>query len=171
MRNVRRPLLTLLVVSVTAPAQAQSPPDVRPELLKALDGRWVMTGDVMRKPVTYDLESGPVLAAAFTELHMKDVQVPAEYEARVFLGWDDASKTVIVHWLDSFGGRYSIPHGTGRIDGTSIVFTIAYPDGPFRDMLTYDPAAQAWSFLIEAGQKDGSWQHFAAYQIRRRPAP
>jgi hypothetical protein len=109
-----------------------------------------------------------VLLAAFSELHMKDVQVPAEYEARVFIGWDAASGAVIVHWLDSFGGRYSIPHGTGKIAGNALEFTIPYADGPFRDTLVYDSKARSWQFVIEASQKDGLWKHFARYDIRRR---
>lgn len=147
-------------------ANAQSPVDERPDLLKALDGRWVMTGDVMGKPVRYDLEAGPSLQGAFSELHMKDVHVPAEYEARVFIGWDAETQGVIVHWLDSFGGRFSIPHGTGKIAGNALVFTIPYGEGPFRDTLTHDPQSRTWLFTIEAGQPDGSWKHFARYAIR-----
>jgi len=161
-------MLAVLAVCAAGPAVAQPVADTRPELLRALDGRWTMTGDVLGKPVTYDLEAGPTLDAAFTEWHMKDVQVPAEYEARVFLGWDDGRKSVIVHWLDRFGGRYSIPHGTGTIDGDSLVFKIPYPDGPFRDTLVRDAITGTWRFTIEAGQKDGSWKHFAAYVIRPR---
>ena len=168
---MRHRSLTLCVLCAAMPALAQSPADERPGLIKLLDGRWVMTGDVMNQPVTYALEAGPTLSAAFTELHMKDVQVPARYEARVLLGWDNDTQTVIVHWLDTFGGRYSIPHGTGRIEGHAIEFTIPYADGPFRDTLTYDPAQQTWSFVIEAGQKDGTFRHFAAYQIRRESQP
>lgn len=164
---MRAPFTMVAWLMVASTALAEAPVDPRPELFTQLDGRWVMTGDVMNKPVTYDLDAGPTLGAAFTELHMKDVQVPAEYEARVFLGWDAERKTVIVHWLDSFGGRYSIPHGTGTLDGDTIAFTVPYPDGPFRDTLHYDRRAGRWQFTIEVGQADGSWKHFAAYELRR----
>lgn len=165
---MRLPALAFLSLALAAPARADAPVDARPDLLRALDGRWVMTGDVMTKPVTYDLEAGPTLAAAFTELHMTDVQVPPQYEARVFLGWDADNRRVIVHWLDSFGGPFSVPHGTGTIDGQTISFVIPYADGPFRDTLVRDPATGTWRFTIEAGRKDGSWRHFAAYEMRRK---
>jgi hypothetical protein len=165
---VQRKFPLLIALCAISVALAQPPADERPDLLKALDGGWVMTGDVLGKPVTYDLEAGATLQDAFTELHMKDVHLPAEYEARVFIGWDAGNRTVIVHWLDSFGGKYSIPHGTGQIAGNVLEFTIAYADGPFRDTLTYDPQGATWRFVIEAGQKDGTWKHFAQYDIRRK---
>ena len=57
----------------------------RQPLLQALDGQWLMSGDVMGKAVKYSLQAGPILQGAFTELHMDDVQRPSEYEARVVL--------------------------------------------------------------------------------------
>ncbi len=140
----------------------------RPAIISQLDGKWRMTGDVMGKPVTYAMEARPVLQGAFTEIHMKDVQVPPEYEARVFIGYDSDSKTVIAHWMDSFGARYSIPHGSGTITENSIRFVIPYQGGSFRDSFSYDQGKGIWKLQIEAEQPDGSWKHFAHYDITRR---
>lgn len=152
------------------PAFAAEPPtvaDARPALLQALDGRWVMRGDVMGEPVTYSLEAGPTLGGSFTELHMTDVQDPPRYEARVFIGIAPDDGTVIAHWLDSFGAKFSVPHGTGVITDNTVQFTIAYANGPFRDTLSYDSGEGAWTLVIEASQPGGAWQHFARYDIRR----
>lgn len=146
---------------------AQAP--ARPTLLTSLDGHWTMVGDVMGKPVQYDMEAFPTLQGAFTEIHMNDVEVPSQYEARVFIGVTKDGK-VIVHWLDSFGAKYSIPHGTGAIDGNTITFKIPYPSGTMRDTLTYQPTKDTWSLVIQGAKPDGSWQHFAKYTIRRKPA-
>ncbi len=159
-----------LILLAAGCAHAQTQPnatDARPEILKALDGNWIMTGDVMGKPVTYTMMAEPTLHGTFTELHMVDIQVPSDYEARVFIGYDPDSGSVIVHWMDSFGAEYSIPHGTGHITGNTIEFTIPYKDGPFRDTLTYSPEKGSWEFVLEALQSDGSWKHFAGYEIRR----
>lgn len=142
--------------------------DLRPSLLKLLDGEWLMKGDVLGKPVTYLLVAGPTLRTTFTELHMRDLAEPPQYEARVFLGVDAENGDLIVHWMDSFGARYSIPHGTGRIDGSTLQFTFPYPDGPFRDTFEFDASNSTWHFRIEAGQPDGSWKHFARYDVRRK---
>lgn len=136
-------------------------------LLRQLDGDWRMSGDVRGKPVTYRMTAEPALQGTFTALRMKDVQVPAQYEAVVYIGYDAASKTVIAHWMDSFGPKYSIPHGTGQIDGNTIQFVFPYATGPFRNTWRYDPAAGSWQFALESGQPDGTWKHFARYEVKR----
>jgi hypothetical protein len=162
----------MIVLSGLAACASQSGPaaargDPRPALLASLDGDWTMTGDVLGKPVTYRLVARPVLGSAFTELHMKDVKVPAQYEARVFIGYDKESGQIIVHWLDKFGGRYSIPHATGTLAGNTLQFQFAYADGPFRDTFTFDPARRTWSFLLESSERAGEWKHFARYEVKR----
>lgn len=160
----------LLMILAVGTLRAQDHPKIpeRPPALKALDGNWVMSGDVMGKPVTYRLVAGPTLQGTFTELHMSDIQVPSQYEARVFIGYDADSKKVIAHWMDSFGAKYSIPHGTGRVTGNSVQFTIPYESGSFRDTFTYNPASKTWLFVLEAAQPDGTWKHFARYSVHRQ---
>lgn len=162
-------LLTYLAASV---AIARSHPEIpkRPQALRELDGHWIMSGDVMGKPVTYRMTAGPTLHGNFTEMHMDDVQRPSQYEARVFIGYDPKGDRVIVHWMDSFGAAYSIPHGNGSIDGNTIAFTFPYPGGPFRDTLTYQPDLKTWTLVIESSTAGGSWQHFARYDISRETA-
>lgn len=150
-----------------APAPPPNAAETRPALLAALDGNWVMAGDVLGKPVKYRLIVSPVLARAFTELHMTDVQEPPQYEARVFIAHDKESGQVIVHWLDVFGGKGSVPHGTGQIADDTIEFIIPYAAGPFRDRLIHDAASGKWRFTIESSERSGEWKHFAAYEIER----
>lgn len=156
----------ILVFGSAHPSVAAEGAAPRPALLASLDGRWTMSGDVMGKPVRYDMEAFPTLQGTFTEIHMDDVQVPSQYEARVFVGTDEQGR-VIAHWLDSFGAGSSVPHGTGAISGETIVFEIPYPSGRFRDTLTRQAGGGAWTLAIEAAAPDGSWQHFARYDIRR----
>lgn len=165
-RHMTAALLAIALAASSAFAQEPVPSsDKRPALLKALDGQWVMTGDVLGKPVTYDMVAAPTLHDTFTEMHMKDVQVPSEYEARVFIGVDPESQAVIVHWMDNFGAKYSIPYGTGQLSEDTIQFTIHYDDGPFRDTLSFHAEDRSWTFVIEGSQPDGSWKHFARYEM------
>lgn len=161
--------VAVMFAALGHPANAAEAAAARPALLVALDGRWTMVGDVMGKPVQYDMEAFPTLQGTFTEMHMNDIHVPSKYEARVFIGADKDGR-LIVHWLDSFGAKYSVPHGTGAITGNTIAFSFPYPSGEFRDTLTYQPARQTWTLLIEAAKPDGSWGHFARYEIQRKPA-
>jgi len=157
----------LLLASGALNAQEHPKIPARPAPLEALDGEWVMSGDVMGEPVTYRMIAGPTLQGAFTEIHMNDVQVPSQYEARVLIGYDAESKAVIAHWLDSFGARYSVPHGTGKVSENTVQFTIPYERGAFRDTFTYSPATNTWLFVLEAAQPDGKWKDFARYTVRR----
>lgn len=141
--------------------------DARPELLRSLDGHWVMIGDVRGKPVKYTLNVAPILMGKYSELHMKDVNVPAKYEAKVIIGPSQDGDSLIVHWLDSFGASYSVPHGTGQTSKNAIEFSLPYSGGKFRDVLSKDNTKNSWSLNIEAEQKDGTWKHFAQYEITR----
>jgi hypothetical protein len=142
----------------------------RPALLAALDGAWEMSGDVMGKPVSYNMTAGPTLGGQFTEIHMQDVRVPSEYEARLFVGYDAQTGKVIAHWLDTFGPMFSVPHGTGQISGNMIEFIVPYDDGPFRDRLSFDPERRRWRLEIDSQNPSGEWQHFARYDFRRQGA-
>lgn len=160
----RLSLATLLLAPTSSHA---TPADTRPAVLRALDGSWTMSGDVMGKPVTYRMTAAPALQGTFTEMRMQDVGVPAQYEAVVFIGYDAASGSIIAHWMDSFGARHSVPHGTGRVDGNTIQFTIPYAGGDFRDTFTYDPASASWRFVLESKGAGDAWKHFARYQVKR----
>lgn len=153
-----------------SPVKAQEPAnaaDARPAILRALDGNWRMSGDVRGKPVSYTMAAAPALQGTFTEMRMKDVQLPARYEAAVFIGYDAGSQGVIVHWMDSFGPKHSIPHATGRIDGNTMQFVFPYASAPFRNTMTYHPDTASWTFVLESSQPDGSWKHFARYEVKR----
>ena len=141
------------------------PQDTRPELLRSLDGHWAMIGDVRGKPVRYTLNVAPILQGKYSELHMKDVNIPAKYEAKVIIGPSEDGASLVVHWLDSFGASYSVPHGTGFTSKNVIEFSFPYSAGKFRDVLSKDTAKNSWSLKIEAEQKDGTWKHFAQYDI------
>lgn len=166
--NCNRLFFFIFLMAWATFARGQGVPG-RPDLFQKLDGRWTMSGDVRGKPVVYALEARPALSGAFTVLHMQDVQVPPQYAADVYLGYDPATKAVIVHWMDSFGAKYSVPHGLGELGENVIQFTIPYEGGAFRDTFTFEPASGSWIFILESHQPDGSWKHFAKYKVVRNP--
>ena len=160
-----------LVLSVSCHTRApEATHPSRPDLLRKLDGKWLMTGHVMEDSVSYHLSVRPVLSGTFSELHMIDMADPPQYEALVFVGYDSTQNRVISHWLDSFGALYSIPHGTGVIRSNKIEFIVPYEKQPFRDILTFHPQSGTWTFLIESksDESDGAkWTTFARYTMTR----
>lgn len=137
-------------------------------LLQRLVGSWTMVGTVRGRPATYRLDAIRTLQNRFVELHMEDVARPPRYEARVFLGVDSVAGRYIVHWLDSFGAAYSIPHAVGEARPDTILFAFPYTHGRFRDTFSYDRVQDAWHFLLESADSAGNWRLFAEYQVRRR---
>jgi hypothetical protein len=156
--------------AATAPRSVPAPAEA---LLDRLVGDWSMVGQVRGRPVRYVLAARRVLAGRYIELHMTDVNQPPQYEARVFVGADTVAGRILVHWLDSFGATFSVPHGVGAIVGDTLQFQFAYTTGPFRDTFIYHGPARRWTFRLEAGDGRGGWRLFATYDVRpteRAPA-
>jgi len=158
-------LMTLGRMSDAA-AQPASPASMD-SLLQHLVGDWNLVGQVRGNTVEYRMDAKRTLGNRYVELHMIDVVDPPAYEARVFLGVDKDSRRYIVHWLDSFGAAYSIPHGIGTASGDTIRFEFKYADGPFRDEFAFNRRTNEWRFHLESGDSTGAWQPFADYRVKR----
>jgi hypothetical protein len=165
---MRRAVLSIafmrLVSAVPAPAQTPAAAD---SLLDRLVGRWHLSGTVQGEKGESHLAAERVLQGKFVRLHMTDPGQPSQYEAMVFLGVDSATSRVVAHWIDVFGAGLSATLGYGTADGNRLVLDFAYPDGPFRDTFTLNPATGRWRFLLESGDGKGGWSTFADYEVRR----
>lgn len=159
--------IVLLAPVTDAPAQTAAAASGE-MLLERLVGQWRMEGTVRGRPVRYTLDATRVLQGKFVELRMEDVNRPAGYEARVFLGYDSVGSRYLAHWMDNFGPAFSIPHGTGAARGDTVEILFRYDAGPFRDRFVYHRPADRWSFRLESADSTGAWRLFAEYQVRRR---
>jgi hypothetical protein len=113
-------------------------------------GRWRISGVTLGKPAATGAEVEPRFGGAFLELHIKDPAGRDPYEAQVYFG-SDAAGQLVVHWLDATGGETSRTLGRGRAEGDLVTLDFPYPDGDFRDRLTYDAAHDRWRLYIETG--------------------
>lgn len=86
----------------------------------------------------------------FLRIEMDDDKTPSEYEAVIYIGFDDEKKSYVVHWIDVFGGRFSETLGYGKREGNKIVFSFDYPSGPFRNTFTWNETGKSWNFLMQA---------------------
>lgn len=179
--NIRHPAftlvfaatLTLVICAAAAPlAAAQEPLDgenriFKDELLENLVGDWKLSRKMFGKLGENTVKVDWVLNHQFLRIHMKDVATPSQYEAMVFIGYDNMSERYVAHWIDVFGGRFSETLGYGKRDGNSIKFVFEYPDGPFHNTFTWNPSDKTWRFLGEQKNKEGKWSVFAEDQLRR----
>jgi hypothetical protein len=166
--------LLLLMVPSFAFAQDKDKPSPEPldgpkaifhdALLDNLQGRWKVTGTIMRKPRELELTAEWVLNHQFLQVRQRDTKTlegKPVYEVLIFIGYDNASDRYVLHWIDIYGGRFSETLGYGHREGNSIKFNFEYPDGPFHNTFTWNPEGKSWSFLLEQKDAAGKWKNFA----------
>jgi hypothetical protein len=164
-------LFALLLTSFVS-VYAQEPLDgsnrpFKDDLLENLVGDWKLTGQMRTRTVENTVKVEWVLNHQFLRIHFRDVATPPQYEAMVFVGYDNASDRYVAHWIDVFGGRFSETLGYGKRDGNAIKFVFEYPDGPFHNTFTWNPSDKSWTFLMEQKNKEGKWTTFATDTLRR----
>lgn len=138
------------------------------KLLDNLVGNWKLTRKIGGQTVENSVKAEWVLNHQFLRLEMKDVKTPADYEATIYIGYDNASERYVVHWIDVFGGRFSETLGYGtKPDENSIKFVFEYPDGPFHNTFTWNNETKTWRFLMETKDKSGKWKVFAEDNLRK----
>ena len=170
------PILLALSLVVTATLAQEAQPDAQQAfedpLLDELVGQWAMEGSLMGEPVEYSLKADWVLRHQFLVLEMRDIAVPSQYEATIYIGRDPETDRYVVHWLDQFGGRPSATLGFGKREDNVVRLVFDYPSGQFRDTFSFNRESGSWHFRIEAQTPDGSWSEFADHiLVKNKPEP
>lgn len=136
--------------------------------LDNLTGEWNLKRSIRGQTVDNKVVAKWVLNHQFLLIEMSGGKPPSEYAANIYIGYDDQKKSYVVHWIDVFGGSFSETLGYGKRDGNKIVFLFDYPDGPFRNIFTWDEKKKSWNFLMQNGDKKGNWILFAEDVLRRK---
>lgn len=134
--------------------------------LDGLVGDFTMSGSVTGDLVRYEAHGERVLTGAWIEFHMIDASRPPNYEARVFIGFDNEAGDYVAHWLDGFGAAGARVTATGKRDGDTLVLNFPYAEGAFRNR--WERRGDNWVLKIESEGADGDWSEFASYLIERR---
>ena len=163
--GLRSALLLLFLIFSPLRAGAQEPAHT---LLGRLEGRWLMTGDVMSKPVVYAAEGTWVLGGGFLSFHMTDTSQASRYEANLFIGIDTAKREFVAHWLDVFGGAGARVAGAGAFHADTIEIIYPYAERRFRNRFWFGGPAGGGTLVIEMERNAGEWTHFASYAMTRR---
>ena len=148
---VRSALATVICFGIVSTASAAPKPT--DGVLNHLIGSWKIEGTTLGKPTITGAEVRAEFGGSFLELHVKDPANRDPYEAQVFFGTDNKGRLVI-HWLDGTGGETSRTLGSGQVKGDLATMRFSYPDGVFRNRLTYDEGHDRWRLFIEMGPMD-----------------
>jgi hypothetical protein len=99
-----------------------------------------------------------VLAHKFIEFHYGAGDTQPEYEAFVFIGFDDATNNYVCHWVDVSGAKDS-ELGLGKLDNN--LLSIEFKFGKeLTNKFTFDPQTKTWTSLIRQIE-NGKWVTFA----------
>ncbi len=163
----------MVIVLLSLPASAQQLTFQDP-LLDQFVGTWVLQGMIDGKETTHDIVAEWVLGHQYVRFHEvsreKNAAGQAEYEAIVFIGWDQALGRYACLWLDNTGGGgltgQAIGHA-GRL-GDAIAFFFKGSDGSiFHTTFAYNRDSDAWEWRMD-GEEGGKLQPFARVKLTRK---
>jgi len=165
--------------SPSGPAEVDGPSrPFKDALLDKMVGRWEVTGVVAGQQIHHSCDTEWVLNHQFLRIHFLAVEPgslagskhEANYEAMVFVGYDNMSERYVAHWLDIFGGRFSEALGYGRKEGDNAVKFIFEYDGPLHNTMSWDPKSRRWRMVIRQKNQRGEWTLFADESFERERA-
>jgi hypothetical protein len=159
----------ILAVGLSAQEQDGREHPLQDTFLDNLAGDWQVQRVMKSRTVENSVHAEWVLNHQFLRLHYHDTATPSKYEAMVFIGYDNAGKHYVVHWIDVFGGHFSQTLGSGKRNGDALTITFGYPDGEFQNTFTFAPKEKTWISLMRQKDKSGNWSIFAEDHFRRVP--
>ncbi len=168
---MKKLVLTAFCVGIAAVLALAQQSTFRDPLLDHLVGNWVLQGVIMGKQTTHDITAEWVLAHQYLRLHEvsreKKPTGQPEYEAMVFIGWDEKSKQYVCYWLDDFGAGYDNAVARATRNGNEIPFIFNYSDGRFHTTFVYDAASDTWEMRMDSENK-GLLKPFARTKLTRK---
>ena len=137
-------------------------------LLDKLTGQWALSGQIGNRTVANHFTAQWVLNHQFIELDFVDTGSPPGYVAKVSIGYDCISEKYVIHWLDSYGARFSETLGFGTKTSDTIECRFEYPDAPFVTKFCYHSKQDAWQINMTTKNKEGEWTVFGEEWLTRK---
>ncbi len=171
MRKIAAVWILSLLIAGLAPAQQPAP--LQDPLLDRFVGRWVLTGTIGGAATTHDVDIAWVLGHQYVRIQEtsreKNAQGRPEYEAIVFIGWDQPTGRYSCLWLDNTGGGGLVGSAIGHADRAAdrMAFLFKEPDGNlFHTTFIYEGKSDAWQWQMD-GEEKGRLQPFARVKLGR----
>src|SRR5271167_415829 len=173
MRKATMKQLVLLATILGALfAMAQQAPVSSP-LLDHFAGKWVLQGTVGKQTVTHDLDAEWVLQHHYLRFHEvsreKNDKGEPQYEATVYVGWNEKTKQYACVWLDVYGGATSESIGlaTPKENELDFVFTDEHGETSFTNTFIYDPKTNTWDNRLD-NVVTGEAKPFARFKLTKQ---
>jgi hypothetical protein len=173
MRNaLMKGLIIVPTILAALSVMAQQAP-VNSPLLDHLSGKWLLQGTVGQKPTTHDLDGEWVLQhhyLRFREVSReKNAKGEPQYEATVFIAWNEKTRQYSCVWLDVYGGATteSIGIATPKENELAFVFSDEHGETSFTNTFTYDPKTNTWEDQLDNVVK-GVAKPFARFKLTKQ---
>ena len=165
LRSAMAVVFSLAAVSLVA----APPPALKDAFLDNVVGDWRVNRKMGNgRLIETSVHGEWVLKHQFIELHYGAGEREPEYEALVFIGFDEVAKTYVCHWVDVFGGQYSgIGHGKLDPNLLGIEFRFQFKDGALTNKFVFNPDTKSWASLIRQ-EENGQWKTFAEEKWSKR---
>jgi hypothetical protein len=171
MNVIRKIFIFVLFYSLTAWSQQTAFQD---SLLEHMVGTWVLRGTIAGKETTHDIRAAWVLDHEYLQFREtsreKKASGEAEYEAIVYIGWDQPSSRYACLWLDNTGGGGLNGQAIGyaKRNSNEIAFLFKGTDGSnFHTTFAYDRKNNSWHWLMD-GEENEKLVPFARVTLTKR---
>jgi hypothetical protein len=173
MRNAPMKRLAIVpTILLALSVMAQQAP-VNSPLLDHLSGKWLLQGTVGKQPTTHDFDAEWVIQHHY--LRFREVsrerndKGEPQYEATVFIGWNEKTKQYACVWLDVYGGltTESIGRATPKENQLAFVFTDEHGETSFTNTFIYDPKTNTWENQLDNVVK-GVAKPFARFKLTKQ---
>ena len=135
-------------------AFAQQAP-VNSPFLDHLAGRWVLQGTIAGQDTTHDVNAEWVLEHHYLRIHevsrQKNDKGEPQYQATIFIGWNEVTKQYACVWLDVYGGLTSESIGLASPKENELLFVFKDDKGTvtFNNDFVYDGKANTWEWRMD----------------------
>jgi hypothetical protein len=169
MRTILKTILIIVLLSFPVLAQQ---PTLKDSLLDCMTGNWILRGRIAGKETVHDIKADWVLAHQYVLIREvsreKKENGQAEYEANVYVGWDDSTKEYICIWIDIWGGATPQSIGCAKPHGNEIAYLFKDKNGKvdFHTTFIYNKDNDTWQWLMD-NDDNGVLKPFARVKLTR----
>lgn len=139
-------------------------------LLDQFQGKWVLQGTILGRQTAHDVDAQWVLGHQYLQIREvsreKNAQGEPDYEATVFVGWDQAKSQYLCIWVDTYGGSFaSVGHAPKS--GDQIPFVFKGDKSEFHTTFLYDRKADSWEWRMDSAE-NGALKPFARLKMTKK---
>lgn len=166
-------LVVVLALFATPVLWAQQPPVSSP-LLDHLAGKWLMEGTIAGQATKHDIDAQWVLDHHYLRIHEvsreKKASGQPQYEAMIFIAWNEQPKHYSCGWLDVYGGFSIGSIGVAPPSDNELAFVFKNDKGEpdFSNDFVYDPKTDTWSDALD-NIVEGVRKPFGRVKLVREP--